>query len=279
LDGEDSRSMDISNGGEVTISNSVIEKGPNSQNNDLIGYGPEGLNTAYTHTFTMTGTTVIEDRGNGPAIDFYKMPSSITITGNTFIGPDAIANAGDTSNNIKYASRAAAGMQAFPYLPSAGSASPSPSPTTTNANWVKCASEGGTCAFSGTHTVRYGTGTSWITKVATGSIACNNTTFGSDPAYGKVKECDVDLSSPPSASPSPTASASVTPSPTATATLTWVKCASEGGTCTFSGTKTVRYGTGTKWTSKVVTGSIGCNNTAFGGDPAYGYVKECDVAQ
>jgi hypothetical protein len=212
LDGQDSRSLDISNGGEVTITNSVIEKGPNSENNDLIGYGPEGLNTAYTHTFTMTGSTVIEDRGNGPAIDFYRIPSSITITGNTFIGPDAIANAGDTTNNTKYASRTAAGMQAYPYLPSPGSvatstpsptasATPSPSPTvtptaspsptTTSSNWVKCANDGGICTFSGTHTVRYGTVTIWISKVATGSIACNSTTFGGDPAPAHAKECDV----------------------------------------------------------------------------------------
>lgn len=296
IDGEDSRSLDISNGGQVTITNSVIEKGPNSQNNDLIGYGPEGLNSAYTHSFTMTGTTVIEDRGNGPAVDFYNTPSSISISGNTFIGPDAIANAGDTTSNTKYASRSAAGLQAYPYLPSAGTsvtpspspsptASPSPTPTSTGTNWVKCASEGGTCTFSGTRTVRYGTGTKWTTKTATSSIACTNAVFG-DPAYGYAKECDVDMSTS-SPSPSPTATASPSPSPTATATATpsptptstgsnWVKCASENGTCTFSGTYTIRYGTGSSWTTKVATGSIACNNSVFG-DPAYGYAKECDI--
>lgn len=291
VDGVDSRCMDISNGGQVTITNSVIEKGPNSENNDLIGYGPEGLNSAYTHTFTMTGTTVIEDRGNGPAVDFYNAPSSISINGNTFIGPDAIANSGDTSNNTKYASRSAAGLQAYPYLPSAGgsvtpSPSPSPSPTATGSNWVKCAAENGTCTFSGTHTVRYGTGTSWTTQVATGSITCNNATFG-DPANGYIKECDVDLSTSPSPSPTVTATASPSPSPTATATASpsptptstgsnWVKCAAENGTCTFSGTYTIRYGAGSSWTTKVATNSIACNNSTFG-DPDYGVAKECDI--
>jgi hypothetical protein len=211
-DGEDSRCIDIPNGGQVTITNSVLEKGPYSQNNDLIGYGPEGLNTAYTHTFTMTGTTVIEDRGNGPAIDFFKTPSSIKITSNTFIGPDVIANAGSTTSNTKYVSRSAAGLQAYPYLPSPAPApspspsasptptpspspspspSPTPSPTSTSTTWVKCASEGGTCTVSGTKTVRYGRGTTWTSKVVTGSIGCNNTAFGGDPAVGYVKECDV----------------------------------------------------------------------------------------
>ncbi|MFL5812717.1 MAG: hypothetical protein ACJ763_04000 [Bdellovibrionia bacterium] len=304
VDGEDSRSLDISNGGQVTITNSVIEKGPNSQNNDLIGYGPEGLNSAYTHTFTMTGTTVIEDRGNGPAVDFYNQPSSISISGNKFIGPDAISNAGATSSNTTYASRAAAGMPAFPYLPSAGTpatptptptatatptptptatSSPSPSPTATGSNWVKCASESGTCTFNGTHTVRYGAGSSWTTKTATGSIACNNSVFG-DPIVGTAKECDVDMSST-TPSPTPTATATPTPTPTATATPSpsptstgsnWVKCAAENGTCTFNGTYTIRYGTGTSWTTKVATGSIACSNSTFG-DPAYGYTKECDI--
>jgi serine protease len=60
--------------------------------------------------------------------------------------------------------------------------------------------------------------------------------------------------------------------------LTWVKCAVEGGFCSFSGTKTVRYGIGTSWYTKTLTNGTGCNNTVFG-DPAHGYVKECDIAQ
>jgi hypothetical protein len=67
---------------------------------------------------------------------------------------------------------------------------PSPSPTSTGTNWVKCAVENGICTFSGTKTVRYGTGSKWAYKTATNSIACNNSVFG-DPAYGYVKECDV----------------------------------------------------------------------------------------
>jgi hypothetical protein len=135
-------------------------------------------------------------------------------------------------------------------------------------DWVKCADEGGTCTFSGTRTVRYGTKSSWYTKVATGRIACNNATFG-DPAHGFIKECDVDMSVSPSPTPTPTPS----PSPIEP---NWVKCAYEGGTCTFSGTRTVRYGTKSSWYTKVATGRIACNNATFG-DPAHGFIKECDV--
>ncbi|MFL5814212.1 MAG: right-handed parallel beta-helix repeat-containing protein [Bdellovibrionia bacterium] len=151
---------------------------------------------------------------------------------------------------------------------------PSPTPTVTAPNWVKCAVEGGACSFSGTYTVRYGTGASWSAKTLSNGTACSNSVFG-DPASGYAKECDVDMNS--GSSPSPAPSASPSPTPTATAT-TWTKCADENGTCTFSGTKTVRYGAGTSWATKVATGSIGCNNAVFG-DPAYGTAKECDVSQ
>jgi hypothetical protein len=153
--------------------------------------------------------------------------------------------------------------------------SPTPTATSTSPNWSKCATEGGICSFSGTYTVRYGTGSSWVTKILTNGTGCNNTVFG-DPAVGSTKECDIDLNSSTSVAPSPSPSPS--PSPTSTATTTtWTKCADENGTCTFSGTKTVRYGTGSSWTTKTATGSIGCNNSVFG-DPAYGYAKECDYA-
>jgi hypothetical protein len=87
---------------------------------------------------------------------------------------------------------------------------------------------------------------------------------------GNARGSSIDIGAYEYVAPAPS------PSPTPTGT-TWVKCAVEGGTCIFSGTKTVRYGTGSKWTSKTATGSIACTNAVFG-DPAYGYVKECDVA-
>ncbi len=57
----------------------------------------------------------------------------------------------------------------------------------------------------------------------------------------------------------------------------WTHCANEQGTCAFSGTKYVRYGAGSSWIQKTVTTAIGCNNTAFGGDPIQGTAKTCQV--
>ena len=67
-------------------------------------------------------------------------------------------------------------------------------------------------------------------------------------------------------------------------TVNYTKCADENGTCSFSGTTTVRYGKrewslwyGWReyWTYRDnVTASIACNNATFG-DPFSGITKEC----
>ena len=54
--------------------------------------------------------------------------------------------------------------------------------------WTDCAAEDSVCVFSGTRQVRYGLAPYYATRVATGSIACNNDVFG-DPYYQHVKRC------------------------------------------------------------------------------------------
>ncbi|QQM46596.1 alpha-L-rhamnosidase [Streptomyces liliifuscus] len=57
----------------------------------------------------------------------------------------------------------------------------------------------------------------------------------------------------------------------------FTRCAGEGGTCSFSGTRAVAYGAGT-YRYKTANGSTACTNTSFGGDPASDLVKSCYVA-
>ncbi|MGW7257658.1 alpha-L-rhamnosidase-related protein [Streptomyces sp. NPDC054834] len=57
----------------------------------------------------------------------------------------------------------------------------------------------------------------------------------------------------------------------------FTRCAGEGGTCSFSGSRSVAYGADT-YTYKTVTGSTACTNYSFGGDPAPNLVKSCYVA-
>ncbi len=149
--------------------------------------------------------------------------------------------------------------------------------------WTNCAAEGGTCSFSGTMTVRYGANGAYFYQNATGSIACTSAAFGGDPIYAVAKSCDYGSAGGPINTPTRTPTRTntpvgPTPTPTRTATPgagTWTLCASENATCSFSDTMVVRYGAGTSFFYRSATGSIACSNTAFGGDPIPGTVKQC----
>ncbi len=58
----------------------------------------------------------------------------------------------------------------------------------------------------------------------------------------------------------------------------WIYCSGEGGMCSFSGTKDVRYGAGTYpgvfWNFGNGTNGVACNNNSFG-DPIQGTSKAC----
>jgi YVTN family beta-propeller protein len=117
---------------------------------------------------------------------------------------------------------------------------------------TSCASENRTCTLpSGTPaTVYYGAGSNWAVRSGvTGSIACNNATFG-DPIRATRKACRYQP---------------------------MTRCASENGTCGVpAGTKaTVLYGANGRFHARGgVTGSLACNNATFG-DPVFGTGKAC----
>ncbi len=57
----------------------------------------------------------------------------------------------------------------------------------------------------------------------------------------------------------------------------YVTIAEEGQTFTLASAETVRYGTGSKWTSKVVTGTGQCTDAFFGNDKMTGLAMQCQV--
>lgn len=57
----------------------------------------------------------------------------------------------------------------------------------------------------------------------------------------------------------------------------WVSVASEGASFAVSGKHKVRYGTGNRWVSKSLKGTIPCTKAFFRRDPAVGAAKECQV--
>ncbi len=152
-------------------------------------------------------------------------------------------------------------------------------PPTTTTTWVSCAAENATCSFSGARQVRYGAGNSYAYKSASSSISCSNAVFG-DPIYGVVKSCsyaETTVTTPAPATPvtpTPVPVTPVTPTPVP-ATPVWTRCGGENETCSFTGTRQVRYGANNVYATRSATGSIACANTVFG-DPIYGVVKSCE---
>jgi len=128
--------------------------------------------------------------------------------------------------------------------------------------WIQCATEGGTCTFSGTQQIRFGDSVTGLysTRNATGSIACNTATFG-DPKPGTTKSCQRRINT-----------GAVGPF----SLIGYTQCAGEGGTCTFSGTKQVVFGNSGWFMARTATGSIACNVATFG-DPLPGIAKVCWV--
>ena len=119
--------------------------------------------------------------------------------------------------------------------------------------WTKCADQNGTCAAAAGQPVMYGAFGAFATATATGNTPCTDATFG-DPISGESKSCYTATGGPPGY---------------ATA------CSAEGGTCAFSGQRTVAYGARGSFLYKSFTGGTGCTTAAFGTDPLPGVSKSC----
>ncbi len=124
LDGNDSRLIDIPNGGEIVIRNNVLQMGPQTANNDAIGINLEQRGGMEFHwsvnTILIEGNIIISDRGgSNDRLLHYRdwedngYPTPVLV-GNTVVG----FSAGQVpEGNLWYASRVAAELAPYPYLP------------------------------------------------------------------------------------------------------------------------------------------------------------------
>ncbi|WP_428419927.1 right-handed parallel beta-helix repeat-containing protein [Methylibium sp.] len=182
----------------------------------------------------------------------------------------ADSTAGQLSGNAATSSvDSADSSQALDAQATTGARTASIASVSTTPSWTSCATEGGTCSFSGTRSVRYGSSTLYVIKTFSSSVLCANNVFG-DPAFGVTKSCWYDSSD----TTTTTAATTTTATTTSSSTESWLQCAKEGQQCTFSGTLAVRYGTSTQYVTKTMTGPVNCSNTVFG-DPAFGVAKAC----
>jgi len=127
--------------------------------------------------------------------------------------------------------------------------------------WSYCATEDSNCNFSGKKTVRFGAYGLYNYKVLSDGTSCSTGTLGTPPkmGYGGTGDCHINgsLETDSSAPQGP-----------------WTYCAYQNQGCSFSGTRTVRYGIHGKYKYKDATGSISCTDVSFG-DPTPGIPKDC----
>jgi alpha-L-rhamnosidase len=126
------------------------------------------------------------------------------------------------------------------------------------AGYTSCAAEGATCTVSGTKSVAYGANGIYTYATESSSVTCSSPGL-SDADYGMTRSCYV---------------GSVVSGPSGVSTA---YCGSEASLCSFSGSKTVYFGAGGKWTSKTISGGTPCTTAVFG-DPDSGVAKSCFIA-
>jgi hypothetical protein len=128
-----------------------------------------------------------------------------------------------------------------------------------NGGWRYCAAENATCRVQGTAQVRFGDGRAFRTRTVRGEVDCSVRTFG-DPAYGRLKHCEVEAGSLPAGGSSG-----------------WTRCATEGERCVFSGYAQVRYGLAGRYVYRDGNNGVMCGLNGFGDDPYPGRVKVCEI--
>lgn len=85
--GDDSRTIDLPNGGTSVIVGNVIEQGPNSANSNILGYGLEGLTNNAPHHLFCCNNTFINKKSNGSFIQVANGMDTLFVKNNIFAGP------------------------------------------------------------------------------------------------------------------------------------------------------------------------------------------------
>lgn len=308
--GKPSYEIDLPNAGTSYVIGNVIHQPSSHSNAGMLSYGTEGASNPGKDLYVVNNTFLNDDSVRGTFVLVGdQVTTPVLLQNNIFGGTGTASNQGNAVDKTNYRSvapgfinraqfdlhpvvnalvtgaasvpgKSASGVALAPvaqykhsaagetratgvdigaYAATSSGSAPAPAPSA----WTTCANEGEVCTFSGSREVRYGVPGAYVTKVFSGSVQCGNAMFG-DPKVGVVKSCSY-------------ASATQAPTPAPTVPVTWSQCAGEGATCSFTGTREVRYGVPGAYRTKVVTNSTPCTNAVFG-DPKEGVVKACSYS-
>jgi hypothetical protein len=243
--GKPSFEIDLPNAGTSYVIGNVIQQPSTNSNYTMLAYGEEGATNIGSDLYVINNT-FLNDYGSGGMFLFVsgKVPTPAVAQNNIFAGVGTFSSQSATVDKTNYraATPSFVNRAAYDLHP-------------TGAQMIDMGSDPGTSSHG----------------VSLAPVAQYKATATGEarPVSGKLDIGAYEAATTVTTSPTPAPS----PTPTTT-TVTWTKCANEGQTCSFSGTREVRYGTTTLYTSKVLTGPVNCGNGTFG-DPARGYIKSC----
>jgi hypothetical protein len=132
LDGQDSHAIDLPHGGEVVIRNNVLQKGPNSENGQMIGLALELPLHPVNETLIEDNLFVFDTHPAGlvqsvgqalglvpPAgtVILSQSPGQVVVRNNTFVSAREIGSGVLDQGNRVYRTRREAGLPPYPAVP------------------------------------------------------------------------------------------------------------------------------------------------------------------
>jgi len=129
LEGDDSRAVDLPNGGEVIIRHNLLEKGPESPNNQMIGLALEGSLHSVNRTLIEQNLIIFDPpqsqlaellssvadvtRKRGTVV-LSRSPGEVVLRNNAIIGAKELGVAAPEGANLSFRTRRAAGLPSYP---------------------------------------------------------------------------------------------------------------------------------------------------------------------
>ncbi len=114
MSSDDSRLIDIPNGGELVIQKSLLQQGPLSENGQVIGFGLEGVTNKKNKIRITDNILMLERIKQNVLVKTSDKQTPITLTGNLIIADDMNS---EFFGNITFLNRKEANFPDYPFFP------------------------------------------------------------------------------------------------------------------------------------------------------------------
>ena len=249
--------IDLPNAGTSYIIGNVIQQPSANQAATMIGYGWEGASNPGRDLYVINNTFLNEDSVRGTFVSVADgVGTPVLMQNNLFSGTGSASNQANAidRNNLRTLSPAVINLGGYDLHPAGGSP------------MIDAGAAPGTSAagvsLAPTQQYRFPVGTE--ARPSNGAIDIG--AYEATGAVASVIAAVADVTAPVLKSPTLTAAPATADG--------WTGCAGEGGNCSFSGTRQVRYGANDIYSYRIATDAIRCDNNTFG-DPVYGVAKSC----